>query len=104
MGWETSDRKDRLPDGWETVIRPAVLRRCGGRCEARLPSGARCPRPATDVDHKIAGDDHRLENLQGLCGHHHARKSSREGLAARRAVAGKKKRRQEGHPGDRRVP
>lgn len=103
MGWETSDRKDRLPEGWEAIIRPAVLRRCGYQCEARLPSGLRCPRRATDVDHRVPGNDHRPENLQGLCSHHHGKKSSKEGLEARRVVKAAKKRPQEGHPGDRRV-
>ncbi len=103
MPWDTSDRKGRLPDDWETVVRPAVLRRCGGRCEKLLKSGARCPRPATDVDHKVPGDDHSMRNLQGLCGHHHAQKSAREGNQARRQASGKKKRPTESHPGDRRV-
>lgn len=97
MAWDGSDRKDRLPDNWESEIRPAVLTRCRGRCEAFLPSGARCPRRATDVDHKIPGDDHRLHNLQGLCADHHAKKSSREGLAARRGAP--KARPAESHPG-----
>lgn len=103
MPWEGSDRKGRLPDDW-TQRRRAVLRRCGGRCEAYLPkTGKRCPRPATDVDHVVPGDDHSLRNLRGLCAHHHGKKSSQEGAAARRPK-GAKKRPPELHPGARRVP
>ncbi len=102
MPWEGSDRKARLPPDWEQRRRGA-LARCGGRCEFRFPNGGRCSRPATDVDHIIPGDDHSPENLQGLCGDHHARKSSREGNAARAAVVASKKRPPERHPGERRV-
>jgi 5-methylcytosine-specific restriction endonuclease McrA len=95
-GWEGSDRKSRLPSNWVVLV-AAVMRRCGRRCEKLLPSGERCPRPATDVDHKIPGDDHRMTNLQGLCAHHHAQKSSSEGNAARRGAP--KSRPPESHPG-----
>lgn len=44
-----------------------------------------CLGKATDVDHIIAGDNHSLNNLQSLCGFHHAKKSGREGAAAMRA-------------------
>ncbi|WP_438470768.1 HNH endonuclease [Streptomyces asiaticus] len=99
--WEGSDRRSRLPTDW-TKIRLRVLRRDGGQCTALTEAGARCVSDATDVDHVIPGDDHSEANLTSLCSWHHARKSSREGAAARN----RKKRaierrflRTEAHPG-----
>jgi 5-methylcytosine-specific restriction protein A len=97
--WEGSDRRDRLPENWVSEIVPYVKRRARGRCEQRLPSGKRCPRPGTDVDHRKPGDDHSYGNLQLLCSDHHDVKSSREGNSAR---WGKKKispRKEGQHPG-----
>lgn len=55
---------------------------------------------ATDVDHKVAmSDDHRIEALRSLCGHHHAQKSAREGAAAKAAKKASRLREPEGHPG-----
>lgn len=82
MGWETSDRRSRLPANWST-LRVRVLRRDGYRCQARDSLGAQCGAPANQADHVRPGDDHSLENLQSLCRWHHARKSSAEGAAAR---------------------
>lgn len=88
MGWETSDRRLRLPKNWRTLCRE-VHKRSGRRCEFLLPSGARCPRTADGgVDHIIAGDDHRMSNLRDSCQAHHGKKSSAEGLAAREARKG----------------
>lgn len=98
-GWEGSDRKDRLPANWASEIVPEVKRRAGGQCQKILPSGARCPRPGSDVDHVIPNDDHRYSNLRLLCTEHHAKKSSREGNDARRAKRAPKRRREERHPG-----
>lgn len=99
--WEGSDRRQRLPANWPT-LRRRVLRRDGGRCTALDRAGARCAEPATDVDHIVAGDDHREANLTSLCGWHHQRKSSREGaaaLAAKRRRIAKRFQRTEAHPG-----
>lgn len=82
MSWDTSDRKSRLPSDWGFLV-AEVKKRDRGRCTWRLKSGKRCPRPGTDVDHKIPGDDHRMSNLALLCADHHARKSSREGRKAK---------------------
>lgn len=98
MSWETSSRRDRLPEDWDQRRR-AVLARCGGRCEAYVRGGGRCPHRATDVDHKRPGDDHSMRNLQGLCSTHHGIKSSREGAAARRALRALRRRPPEDHPG-----
>lgn len=101
MAWEGSDRKDRLPADWDERCR-TVKDRDGWRCTQRLPSGRRCPRGRAtghrvEVDHRIPGDDHSLSNLRCLCEHHHGKKSSREGLAARLPPASK---RTETHPGE----
>lgn len=99
MSWDSSDRRDRLPADWAKLVR-AVKHRDQGRCRQRLPSGARCPRPGTEVDHIIPNDDHSLKNLRLLCSTHHGKKSSREGFQAREAVKQSKYRPREGHPGD----
>lgn len=97
MAWESSDRRARLPANWPTLV-ARVKKRDGGRCTWRLPSGARCPRPGTDVDHRAPGDDHRLSNLQLLCHHHHEKKTLREAFAGRRK-AKTTRRPPERHPG-----
>lgn len=99
-GWQGSDRKQRLPADWP-AIRRRILKRDGYTC-TWFEYGARCPARATDVDHKVAGDDHSDENLRSLCSEHHKRKSGREGAQAmhkqrRRNAA--KFRRDEEHPG-----
>lgn len=82
MPWSSSGRRERLPDDWpERVAR--VKKKAEGRCQWRMKSGKRCPRPGTDVDHKIPGDDHSYKNLQLLCEHHHGKKSAKEGHQAR---------------------
>lgn len=95
MGWETSDRKSRLPANWSQLVKE-VWRRDKGQCTWRLPSGARCPRRGADVDHIRPGDDHRMSNLRLLCTHHHAKKTAREGVFGRRKKPG---RAPEAHPG-----
>lgn len=97
MAWENSDRKARLPRDWSTR-RVRVLRRDGYKCQARDSTGALCAAPANQVDHVEHGDNHDLSNLQALCRWHHARKSSREGVAARRPRQGQA-RPPEPHPG-----
>jgi len=62
---------------------------------------AGCSSPATDVDHRERGSDHRRSNLQALCSYHHARKSSREGIEQRRKLKALRKRPPERHPGSR---
>lgn len=98
MSWEGSDRKSRLPGNWLQLV-GQTKKRAGGRCEWRLKSGKRCPRPGTDCDHKRAGDNHDLSNLQLLCAHHHAKKSSFEGQRARKAKQSLRRRPPEPHPG-----
>lgn len=98
-GWNDSDRRDRLPSNWFTELVPFVKKRDGGRCTWRLPSGKRCPRPGTDVDHRVAGDDHSPGNLQLLCEHHHAKKTAGEGRRAKAAKKASRYRPTEEHPG-----
>jgi 5-methylcytosine-specific restriction protein A len=101
--WSGSDRRSRLPDNW-SVLRKRILRRDGYRCTHRDPvTRVRCAEFATDVDHIIAGDDHRESNLRSLCGPHHQAKSSSEGgaaMAAKRREIDKRFRRTEKHPGE----
>lgn len=79
--WAGSDRRAELPDDWADR-RAHVLERDGYRCQWR-EHGQPCGARASDVDHVQPGSDHRPANLQALCRHHHAAKSSREGNAAR---------------------
>jgi 5-methylcytosine-specific restriction protein A len=98
--WEGSTRNSRLPTHW-AAIRARVLKRDGHQC-THTENGVRCDRPATDVDHIIANDDHSFGNLQSLCSEHHDSKSGREGAAAmhkRRREISQRFRRTEGHPG-----
>lgn len=93
--WEGSDRRDRLPDNWPE-LRVAVLTRDRYKCQHfREDLGRRCLLKARDVDHIEANDDHRMTNLQALCGYHHDKKSGREGGiasgVARRAARDAKK-------------
>ncbi len=86
--WRNSNRRSRLPAEWPKLRAQALKRnpqqichRCG------LPGGS-------DLDHLVAGDDHRLENLEWIHGRRdyeagrsprncHGEKSSAEGAAAR---------------------
>lgn len=97
MTWGSEKGRD-LPPDWESRIVPAIKARDGGRCKWRLPSGQRCPRPGTDVDHMGDPDDHRLFSLRLLCGHHHDKRTAKQGAAARRERKAKKFRRDEEHP------
>lgn len=98
-GWNDSDRRDRLPDDWEARRRKR-LEIDGHRCTWRLPSGKRCPRKATDVDHRVEGsDDHRISELQSLCAHHHGKKTARAAGRIKREKRQRRWRPQENHPG-----
>ncbi len=77
--WAGSTRRARLPADWP-ARRRAVLTRDGFRCRIRDDC---CVVVASEVDHIEAGDNHELGNLQAACPPCHARKSSREGAAAR---------------------
>lgn len=86
--WATSTRRLRLPRDWPK-IRAYVLDRDAYVCHA-------CRQPGADqVDHVVAGDDHREENLAAIHSWCHLRKSSAEGNAAKP----KTKRPAERHPG-----
>jgi 5-methylcytosine-specific restriction protein A len=100
--WAGSTRKARLPAGWESEIRPAVLARDGHACQWRVPGGI-CGASANQVDHAdpLGGDG--MDNLQSLCQPHHAIKSGREGGRAsgalRSRIAAARYRKPEAHPG-----
>ncbi|MEU2566615.1 HNH endonuclease signature motif containing protein [Streptomyces althioticus] len=92
-GWKGSDRKARLPSGWEK-IRARIL--------ARDPICVLCGvRSSTHCDHIVAkADRHGDSDLQGVCGPCHDQKSSAEGIAAQRATPRPgRKRPPEQHPG-----
>jgi len=72
--WSTSDRASRLPRDWPQRRR-LVLARDRHRCRI---AGAGCTVRATEVDHVVAGDDHRLENLQAVCSVCHTAKTLAE--------------------------
>ncbi|MBV9292644.1 MAG: HNH endonuclease [Frankiales bacterium] len=93
--WEKSDRRERLPLDWPQR-RAQVLERDGSRCQLQYDA---CAGVATDVDHIVPGDDHRLTNLQAACQPCHALKSAREGVAARARVRDLRRRPTEPHPG-----
>lgn len=95
-GWADSHRRTELPPNWNTEIRPAILQRDRHRCRWR-EHGTVCGKPANQVDHIKAGNDHRPENLQALCAEHHAAKSSAEGNTARWTE--RRQRPAERHPG-----
>ncbi|TFD58025.1 HNH endonuclease [Cryobacterium sp. Hh7] len=82
MGWETSDRRDRLPRDWPRRVENTRAI-AGGRCQAIMNAGTRCVEVGTDCDHIEHGDNHDQDNLQWLCGWHHDRKTAREARAAR---------------------
>ena len=94
-GWKDSTRRTELPADWYTRIRPAIIARDSGRCRW-IEGGKRCPERGTDVDHVGDKNDHDLANLRLLCAGHHARRTSAQGLAAKRAW---KNRNREAHPG-----
>lgn len=95
--WATSNRRTQLPNDWRQRRRQA-LTRDGHRC-TWTDHGRRCPNPATDVDHRTPGNDHRLTNLQSLCADHHKRKTQAEAAAARQRIAARARRPPEPHPG-----
>lgn len=97
--WAGSTRKERLPKDWEQR-RATVRDRAGGRCQAPMRDGSRCPEFGTDCDHIIRGDNHALSNLQWLCSWHHNKKTAREALAVRRRMPAPSARKPtEQHPG-----
>jgi hypothetical protein len=99
-GWETSDRRSRLPANWAQLVKGVKIRD-KGQCRWRLPSGARCPRPGTEVDHIKNDDDHSFGNLRLLCAHHHGKKTASEAWQGKRRKR-PPRRPEEQHPGLRR--
>ena len=84
VAWAGSTRRERLPANWPELRRLARERNPRRICHL-------CGEPGGDfLDHKIPGDDHRLENLDWAHDrappHCHRSKSGREGRAARKSV------------------
>jgi len=83
--WDTSQRRQDSPQ-WK-AIRSLVAERDNHRCQEFMRDGEPCTDKGTECDHIIPvsqGGTDSLENLRMLCTWHHARKSSREGQAARK--------------------
>lgn len=76
--WEGSTRSKRLPPGWDRIRRRILDRDPICKvCDAAL---------STICDHIEPGDDHRDENLQGICDGCHKVKTQRESAAARASM------------------
>lgn len=73
--WTGAGRK--MPSNWSSTIVPRILRRDPVCTEPG------CNQPSTEVDHIGDRNDHRDENLRGLCGPHHRKKTQRQAAAAR---------------------
>lgn len=103
-GWSgrsATSRHDELPPDWP-AIRAEVLDRDGHRCVWILPSGARCPNAATEVDHIGSKNVHEKWNLRSLCSPHHAKRTAIQGMqeaAARRALPPRRRAARD-HPSD----
>nr|WP_132120521.1 HNH endonuclease signature motif containing protein [Actinocrispum wychmicini] len=95
MSWTSSSRKSRLPAGW-TALRLAVLKRDRFTCQIQGPD---CTTHATEVDHLVAGEDHRLENLRAVCSVCHGEKSAQEGNRAKARLRALRRRPADRHPG-----
>lgn len=95
MSWEGSNRRSRLPEDWHRR-RNRVLRRDDRRCQLRWHG---CLGTATEVDHRIRGDDHDESNLQAVCSACHQKKSASEGNDRARELRARRKRPPERHPG-----
>lgn len=101
MSWASSDRLSRLPADW-SKRRARILIRDRHQCQAHAEDGF-CAMPATQVDHIEPSGSDEDWNLQSLCQDCHNRKSSAEGLAARKRLKALTKRPPEEPPG-RRTP
>lgn len=97
MAWETSDRKERLPDNWPK-IRAMVKARAKGKCEATVHARG-CGGWGSDADHITAGDNHSLANLQWLSGACHRAKTNHETSQRNRERKAARYRPKEQHPG-----
>ena len=82
MSWETSNRREGLPANWDK-LRLEQLERDDFRCVMRLPSGARCPNDAVEVDHYGKPWEH--DKLRSLCHRHHAKRTAVQAKEARDA-------------------
>jgi len=94
-GWKGSTRRARLPIEWDR-IRRKVLKSADGLCQIRAQG---CDGLASQVDHVVAGDDHRLGNLQATCGPCHVKKTNFENKQRLTKKMALKKRPTDSHPG-----
>ncbi len=83
--WKGSLRNKRLPSNWSS-LRTTVLKRDNYICKLQLPG---CSVKATEVDHRLEGDDHSLSNLQAVCSDCHKVKTNKhkvQVIASRRKL------------------
>jgi hypothetical protein len=82
-----------LPANWQSVIRPAILRRDPICLWGFLPEEiGECREPSTDVDHIGEPDDHNPESLRGICSYHHRKRTASQGVAGRAKIREEKPR------------
>lgn len=80
VAWSGSTRRQRLPPDWDRRRR-SILARDPTCQDGRVCQGLAL---STEVDHILAGDDHSLANLQGICHQCHKAKTAAEAAEARR--------------------
>ena len=95
MAWSSSNRRQRLPKDWP-AIRARILKRDGYRCGLLLGG---CLTVATEVDHRVRGDNHDESNLQAVCSSCHKKKTLVEAREASRRKRELRFRPSERHPG-----
>lgn len=101
MAWTTSQRKGQLPADWpqrRTVVLQRDRHRCRCTTDGCHNNPGMCGASATQVDHEVPGNDHRLTNLRALCAPCHKTKTNLESQQAR-GVGPLRKRPAEAHPG-----
>ena len=87
--------RSRLPRNWSSSIVPAILRR-DPTC--RL-SDEGCWSTSTEVDHIGDRNDHRLDNLRGVCKPCHEKRTAQQAAEAVRVMRMKAKYPNAKHPG-----
>jgi 5-methylcytosine-specific restriction protein A len=90
MGWETSNRRGKLPPDWGR-IRARILRR-DRACQLRYDG---CGTIASEVDHIGAAEDHRETMLRGVCHACHVKRTAQQAADAKPRA----RRATERHPG-----
>lgn len=83
--WRSAPR----PRGWK-ALRSQALARDAHQC-TWIEDGERCTSEGTDADHIGDPEDHSLDNLRTLCGHHHRKRTAIQARAARGPLPSKQR-------------